>query len=111
MKYVTTNSRGRIQAALQVPEFTQLETGRHCHYDILPLNLNGTLSQNLRNGMKPHHKIHMATFLTYSQVHKTPSYWYNINFLYYFIFLKMLSIRVSVTRSCHHLIATLQCLT
>lgn len=72
MKYVTTNSRGRIQAALQVPEFTQLETGRYCRYDILPLNLNSTLSQNLRNGMKPHHKFHMATFLAYSQVHKTP---------------------------------------
>lgn len=35
----------------------QLETGRHCHGDTLPLNLNGTFSRNLRNGTKPLTKI------------------------------------------------------
>lgn len=86
----------------------QLETGRHCRYDTLPLHLSGTLSQKPEKWHKaPSQNLHGDL---YSQVCRTPKlellvlHRLPLNFLFKE---PLMSIRVSVTRSCHHLDAYL----
>lgn len=83
----------------------QLETGRHCRYDTLPLHLSGTLSQKPEKWHKaPSQNLHSDL---YSQVCKTPKlellvlHQLPLNFLFKE---PLVSITVSVTRSCHHLV-------